>query len=70
VVPVSDERRAPAGSAGRTRRTGGARHPGAVFRFEPDVATALEAEARESGRSKVSIVEDVLRRRYRIKRAA
>lgn len=66
---ASVERResAPAGSAGRSRRTGGVhRQHGSSFRLAVDVAAALEAEARATGRSKVAIVEQVLRDRYEL----
>ena len=66
----TDETRAPAGSAGRTRRRGGHQLRGTMMRFPEDVHAALEAEARETGSSKVAIVETVLRRRYRLGRAA
>jgi hypothetical protein len=39
------------------------------MRLPDDVHAALEADARESGTSKVAIVEDMLRRRYRLRRA-
>jgi hypothetical protein len=66
---MTGESRAPAGSAGRKRRPGGRSHRGTLMRLPDDVHAALEADARESGTSKVAIVEDMLRRRYRLRRA-
>lgn len=70
VSVASDESKAPAGSAGRTRRPGGHKLRGTMMRLPEDVHAALEQDARESGTSKVAIVEDALRRRYRLARRA
>jgi hypothetical protein len=70
VSVQTDETRAPAGSAGRTRRPGGHRLRGTMMRLPEDVHAALENEARETGASKVGIVEQLLRRRYRLGKAA
>lgn len=40
------------------------------MRFTEDVHAALEAEARSTGKSKVGIVDEILRRRYRLRSAA
>lgn len=68
----TDETRAPAGSKGRKRRPaqGLHRRPATPMRFAADVGTALEAEARETGRSKVAIVEGELRDRYGLQEPA
>lgn len=66
----TDETRAPKGSAGRSRRRGGHQLRGTMMRFTEDVHAALEAEARSTGNSKVGIVDELLRRRYRLRRAA
>lgn len=63
---VSDERTTTNG-AGRRRRRGAHSYRGTLLRFAPDVADALEDEARRTGESKVLIVEQLLRRRYRLK---
>lgn len=70
VSAMADESRAPAGSPGRTRRPGGHRLRGTMMRLPEPVHEALEREARETGTSKVAIVEQLLRRRYRIGAAA
>ena len=62
---------APAGSKGRRRRAAGIGHrPATPMRFAQDVGRALEREARETGRSKVSIVEAELRDRYGLEEPA
>lgn len=67
---TADETKAPAGSAGRRRRPGGKAHRGTLVRLPDEIHAALEAEARETGQSKVGIIETALRRRYRIRAAA
>lgn len=67
VVSVkTDESRAPAGSPGRKRRPGGHQHRGTMVRLPETLHARLEAEARETGSSKVGIIEDALRGRYGI----
>ena len=64
--------RAPAGSKGRRRRARAGLHrlPATPMRFNPDVGAALEHEARETGQSKVGIVEALLRARYDLQEPA
>jgi hypothetical protein len=45
-------------------------HRGTLFRLHPEIHRALEAEAIETRSSKVAIVEDLLRRRYRLEATA
>ena len=65
VVSVrTDETQAPPGRGDRRRRAGASRHRGTLIRLEPAVHAQLENEARTTGASKVSIIEDALRARY------
>ena len=66
VSVTTDESRAPAGSPGRKRRPGGHRHRGTMVRLPESLHAALEGESRETGASKVGIIEAALRARYGI----
>lgn len=64
-VVSTDERGA--NGAGRRRRRGAHAFPGTLMRLHPDVARELELEASSTGKSKVGIVEELLRHRYRLR---